>query len=39
VVQHTVLRPEVRFDYNTESRPFEDKHGVVTAALDMIVRW
>jgi hypothetical protein len=34
-----VLRPEVRFDYNTESRPFEGKRAVGTAALDMLVRW
>jgi hypothetical protein len=34
-----VLRPELRFDYNMESRPFEGKHGVGTAAVDMVVRW
>jgi hypothetical protein len=34
-----VLRPEVRFDYNTESRPFEGKHAVGTAAMDILVRW
>ncbi len=34
-----VLRPELRFDYNTESRPFEGKHAVGTAAMDMLVRW
>jgi hypothetical protein len=33
------IRPEVRFDYNEESRPFEDKHGLFTAASDVIVRW
>ena len=33
------LRPEVRYDYNSDSRPFEDKHGLFTAALDVIVRW
>jgi hypothetical protein len=33
------LRPEVRFDYNTESRPFEDKHGLFTATSDLVVRW
>jgi Putative beta-barrel porin-2, OmpL-like. bbp2 len=37
--KYVVLRPEVRFDYNTESRPFEGKHALGTAALDMIVRW
>ena len=25
------IRPEVRFDYNAESRPFEDKHYLLTA--------
>lgn len=34
-----VIRPELRFDYNTESRPFEDKHGLLTATTDVIVRW
>jgi Putative beta-barrel porin-2, OmpL-like. bbp2 len=34
-----VLRPELRFDYNTESRPFEGKHALATAAMDVFVRW
>jgi hypothetical protein len=34
-----LIRPEVRYDYNGESRPFEGKHGLLTAALDCIVRW
>ncbi len=34
-----LLRPEVRFDYNTESRPFEGKHGLATAAFDVLARW
>jgi hypothetical protein len=34
-----LLRPEVRYDYNDESRPFEGQHGLFTAALDVIVRW
>jgi hypothetical protein len=34
-----VLRPEVRFDYNTESRPFDGKHALATAAVDVLVRW
>jgi hypothetical protein len=34
-----IFRPEVRFDYNVDSRPFENKHGLLTAAIDMIVRW
>ncbi|MHB1421593.1 MAG: outer membrane beta-barrel protein [Gemmataceae bacterium] len=33
------LRPEVRYDYNFESTPFEGKHGLLTAAIDTIVRW
>lgn len=33
------LRPELRFDTNGESRPFEGKHGVVTAALDAVIRY
>jgi hypothetical protein len=34
-----LIRPEVRYDYNGYSRPFEGKHGILTAALDAIVRW
>jgi hypothetical protein len=34
-----VLRPEVRYDYNDESRPFENHHGLCTAASDVILRW
>jgi hypothetical protein len=34
-----VIRPELRYDYNGETRPFEDKHGLFTAAADVIVRW
>jgi hypothetical protein len=34
-----ILRPEVRYDYNGESRPFEGRHGLFTTALDVIVRW
>lgn len=33
------LRPEVRYDYNFESTPFDGKHGLLTAAIDTIVRW
>ncbi len=33
------IRPEVRFDYNFESTPFDGKHGLLTAAIDTIVRW
>jgi hypothetical protein len=34
-----IFRPELRYDYNGYSRPFEDKHDVFTAAFDTIVRW
>jgi maltoporin len=34
-----IFRPEVRYDYNNELRPFEDKHGLFTAAVDAILRW
>jgi Putative beta-barrel porin-2, OmpL-like. bbp2 len=33
------LRPEIRYDYNSQSRPFEDKHGLFTASMDVILRW
>jgi hypothetical protein len=33
------FRPEVRYDYNAESRPFEGRHGLLTAAADVIFRW
>ena len=33
------FRPELRYDYNTESRPFENHHGLITLAMDVIVRW
>lgn len=33
------FRPEIRYDYNDQSRPFEDKHGLFTAATDVIFRW
>jgi len=34
-----IFRPEVRYDYNEESRPYEGKHGLFTAAADVILRW
>src|SRR5262249_24807106 len=34
-----IFRPEIRYDYNNESRPFEGKHGLFTAATDVIARW
>lgn len=33
------LRPELRYDYNFQSRPFEGKHGQFLAASDLIIRW
>jgi hypothetical protein len=33
------VRPELRYDYNKDSRPFEGKHWLFTAAADLIVRW
>lgn len=37
--RHIVIRPEIRYDYNNVSRPFENQHGLFTAATDFIVRW
>lgn len=34
-----IIRPELRYDYNNQSRPFEDKHGLFTAGADVILRW
>lgn len=34
-----IFRPELRYDHNNESRPFEGKHGLFTAGIDMIIRW
>jgi Putative beta-barrel porin-2, OmpL-like. bbp2 len=34
-----LVRPEVRYDYNADSRPFEGKHGLFTAAMDVVFRW
>jgi hypothetical protein len=34
-----IIRPELRYDVNGESRPFEDRHGLFTAAFDVILRW
>lgn len=34
-----IFRPELRYDYNSRFRPFEDKHGLVTATSDLILRW
>ncbi len=34
-----IVRPELRYDNNGESRPFDDKHYLFTAASDLIIRW
>ena len=34
-----LIRPELRYDYNEQSRPFQGEKGVFTAALDVVVRW
>jgi hypothetical protein len=34
-----VFRPEVRYDYNDESRAFEGQRSLFTAAADLILRW
>jgi len=34
-----MFRPEIRYDYNEESRPFEGKHGLFTAAADLIFKF
>ena len=34
-----IVRPELRYDVNDESRPFDNKHDLFTAATDIILRW
>jgi hypothetical protein len=34
-----ILRPEIRYDRNGQSRPFEGKHDLFTAGTDVILRW
>src|SRR5262249_46323541 len=34
-----IIRPELRYDDNNETGPFEGKHGLFTAASDIILRW
>jgi hypothetical protein len=34
-----IFRPEIRYDFNDESRPFQGHHSVLTAATDITVRW
>ncbi len=33
------VRPELRYDYNSDSRPFGDSHGQFSVATDVILRW
>jgi hypothetical protein len=34
-----VIRQEVRFDNNSESRAFDNQYSLLTACLDVIIRW
>ena len=34
-----IIRPEVRYDNNLETRPFEGEHGLFTALINVIFRW
>ena len=34
-----IFRPELRYDYNPDSTPFEGHHGLLTACADVILRW
>lgn len=34
-----IIRPELRYDNNNESPAFEGRHGLFTAATDLILRW
>lgn len=38
-IKDIIVTPEVRYDYNNDSRPFENNHGVFTADFDVILRW
>jgi hypothetical protein len=38
-IKAVTIRPELRFDYQDESAPFEGKHWLFTASTDMILRW
>jgi hypothetical protein len=33
------LRQELRYDYHSDTAPFEGKHGLLTATSDFILRW
>jgi hypothetical protein len=34
-----IFRPEVRYDFNGDSRPFENQRSLFTANMDLILRW
>ena len=34
-----IFRPEIRYDYNSQSTPFDGKNGLFTASSDVILRW
>lgn len=36
---HLVIRPELRFDHNNESRPFDGDRTLFTATTDVIIHW
>lgn len=37
--KHLTVRPELRYDHNDRSRPFEGDNDLFTAAADVILRW
>jgi hypothetical protein len=38
-LKSVLFRPEVRYDYNDETAAFEGRHGLLTVAADLILRW
>jgi hypothetical protein len=34
-----IVRPELRYDDDFMQKPFEGKHGIFTAASDLVIRW
>jgi Putative beta-barrel porin-2, OmpL-like. bbp2 len=38
-IKPVTIRPELRYDYQGESDPFEGKHWLFTASTDVIIRW
>jgi hypothetical protein len=39
LLKGVIIRPELRYDYNGQSRPFDGRHDIFLAATDVIVRW